>query len=271
MELENVELSEKVAQVVAMYGAKIVGVIALVFAAWLIAAYVRRLVRKGLRSAKFDETLTRFISNAVRWIILAVAGVSILGVFGVEATSFAALLGAAGLAIGLAFQGTLSNLAAGIMLLIFRPFKVCDVVEVGGVKGTVDEIDLFSTVIDTIDHRRVYVPNSSVFGSTIENYSHFKTRRVDVPFATDTYFDIVAVRREIEKRLATLPKIQDRPPPALFLKGLTFKATEWEIQAWCDTSEALAIRQLCLTMAREAIDVVRPTVIYPAGTGGGDD
>ena len=268
--MENEVLVSKISTMAAEYGGKIAGVLVLIFAAWVFAAYVRKMVRQGLRKAKFDETLTRFLSNAVRWLILAVAGISVLGVFGVEATSFAALIGAAGLAVGLAFQGTLSNLAAGVMLLVFRPFKVCDVVMVAGVKGTVDEIDLFSTVIDTIDHRRIYVPNSAVFGSTIENFSYFKTRRMDLIFSVETYFDVVAVRREIEKRLALLPLIPDRPAPVLILKELTSKTTDWEIQVWCNTTDTPDVRQTCLTMARESVDVVRPTVVYPGSVVGKD-
>jgi len=264
-------MSSKISELVLTYGPKIIGVLLLVFASWFAAAYVRKIVRKGLRTAKFDETLTRFISNAVRWLVLAIAGISILGVFGVHATSFAALIGAAGLAVGLAFQGTLSNLAAGVMLLIFRPFKVLDVVQVGGVKGTVDEIDLFSTIIDTVDHRRVYVPNSAVFGAIIENFSYFDTTRVDLVFSVDAAFDVGAIRKELEKLLGKIPLIRERPAPALVLKNLNFKMTEWEIQAWCNTSESAAIREKCLMMAREAIDVVRPSVVYPRHLNSVDD
>ena len=263
-------ISHTVAAAFATYGPKIIGVLFLVFVSWVIAAYARKFVRRGLLKTKFDETLTRFLSNLVRWLILALAGVSVLGVFGVEATSFAALIGAAGIAVGLAFQGTLSSLAAGIMLLIFRPFKVSDVVQVAGVRGTVYEIDLFSTIIDTVDHRRIYVPNSAVFGSIIENISHHKIRRMDVLFSVDPTLDVAALRREVEKRISSLPIIADRPVPVLLLKEVTYKSTDWEMQVWCRSDDAANVRCSCLAFAKEGIDLVLPDHLRSPGYNRGD-
>jgi small conductance mechanosensitive channel len=149
------------------YAVKIVGVIVVLFIAWIIAAWVARIATGALRKMKVDETLTRFVGKTARWAVLLLAILGCLGLFGVDVTSFAVVLGAMGLAIGLAFQGTLSNLAAGVMLLIFRPFKVDDVVSVGGVTGKVIEIELFSTILDTPDNRRMIMPNSAIFGAVI--------------------------------------------------------------------------------------------------------
>ena len=130
-------------------------------------------VIKGLEKTRFDETLTKFFAKIARWGVLALGVLSCLSIFGVETTSFAALIGAMGLAIGLAFQGTLSNFASGVMLLIFRPFKVGQFVKVGGEAGTINEIDLFTIALDTSDNRRIIIPNSKVFGATIENVRTF--------------------------------------------------------------------------------------------------
>lgn len=172
------------------YGTRVVGVFVLLFAAWIVSKWTRRLVVKALEKARFDLTLTRFFGNLSKWAILIMAALTALGVFGVETTSFAAVIAAGGLAVGLAFQGTLSNFASGVMLLVFRPFKVGDVVTVAGLLGIVQEIDLFNIKVDTPDNRRIILPNSSVFGSTIENITHHERRRADVPVGVEYRADI---------------------------------------------------------------------------------
>ena len=122
-------------ELIANYAARMIGVLVLLFVAWLVSTWVRRITVRGLEKASFDPTLTKFFGSAARWAVLLLAGLACLGVFGVQTTSFAALIGAGGIAIGLAFQGTLSNFAAGLMLLIFRPFKVGQSISVAGQKG----------------------------------------------------------------------------------------------------------------------------------------
>ncbi len=161
-----------------------VAVLVVLVVAWLLSMWVRRLIHAALTRAKFDATLTKFFAQAARWAILVAAVLIAMRIFGIEATSFAALIAAMGLAIGLAFQGTLSNFAAGVMLLTFRPFKVGDVVEVAGELGIIDEIELFFTQMDTFDNRRVILPNSQIFGNTIENLSHHQVRRADFNVGT---------------------------------------------------------------------------------------
>ena len=173
-------LSESTIALVTGYAVKVGGVLIALFIANLIAGAVAGTIDKRLTKAKFDATLTRFFAKFVRWAILIMAVLACLGVFGIETTSFAAVIGAAGLAVGLAFQGTLGNFAAGIMLLVFRPFKVGDAISAAGVVGSVQAIDLFATTLDTADNRRLIVPNGALFGATIDNINHHPVRRCDV-------------------------------------------------------------------------------------------
>ena len=158
------ELKEEYVTLAIEYGTRVVGVLVVLFIAWLGAGWVGRTVLRSLERARFDSTLSRFLAKISRWAILLFTVLSCLSMFGIQTTSFAAVIGASALAIGLAFQGTLSNFASGAMLLLFRPFKVGDVVNVAGHTGTVFEIDLFSTTLDTPDNRRIILPNSKVYG-----------------------------------------------------------------------------------------------------------
>ncbi|TNF61919.1 MAG: mechanosensitive ion channel, partial [Deltaproteobacteria bacterium] len=158
------------------YGPKVLGVLLALFFAWVIASWTERGVRAGLERRNFDATLTRFFAKLARYVILVGAVLGCLGVFGIQTASFAAVLAAAGFAIGLAFQGTLGNFSAGVMLLVFRPFKVGDFVEVSGETGTCEHIDLFTCEFRTLDNKKLIIPNGAVFGSTITNYTGYDIR-----------------------------------------------------------------------------------------------
>jgi small conductance mechanosensitive channel len=172
------------------------------------------------------------LSKLVRWAILLLAALTCLNKFGVETTSFAALIGAAGLAIGLAFQGTLSNFAAGAMLLLFRPYKVGDEVNVAGYSGTVREIELFTTAIDTPDYRRIIVPNSSIFGAVIENVTHHPVRRFNVEVGTAYSADIDETRRVLERAIRTVAAVVANPEPAVVLLELGASSVNWSVRGW---------------------------------------
>ena len=147
----------------------LLGALALLIAIIWAAGWARKITQRSLDRSRLDRTLTRFAANLARYGVLVLGGLAVLSLFGISVASFAAILAAAAFAIGLAFQGTLSNFSAGVMLLTFRPFRIGDVVSVAGVTGKVVELELFSTHFDTPDNRRLVVPNSEVFGSTIEN------------------------------------------------------------------------------------------------------
>ena len=161
------------------YGLKVIGAILILLIGRVIANWAKGKVAYLLeRSGKVDQTLKGFLSSFVRYLVLIVTFLAVLSQFGIETTSVIAVIGAASLAIGLALQGTLSNVAAGVMLLVFRPFKVGDYVEAGGTAGTVKDIRLFFSELATPDNVQILVPNSQVWGTVVKNYSHHATRRV---------------------------------------------------------------------------------------------
>ncbi|MEM8947166.1 MAG: mechanosensitive ion channel family protein [Planctomycetota bacterium] len=238
-------------------------VLILLFVAWTISAWVSGIVARGLRRVKFDETLTKFSAKLVRWGILGIAGIMCLSHFGIETTSFAAVIGAAGLAVGLAFQGTLSNFAAGAMLLIFRPYKVGDVVNVAGNLGKVFEIELFTTAIDTFDNRRIIVPNSQIYGSVIENITYHSVRRFDVEVGTSYDADIDETRRVLERAFRAVPQIVADPEPAVVLGGLGASSVDWIVRGWATNDDYGTAKQELIRAVKMQLDAAEIEIPYP--------
>ena len=194
-------------------------------------------------------------------IILAV--LSCLQIFGVDTTSFAAVIAAAGFAIGLALQGSLQNFSAGVMLLAFRPFKVGDVVNVAGQTGVIESIALFTTSMDTFDNRRIILPNSEIFGSTIENISFHPTRRADVDVGTaydadiDKTWDLLKqVAESVEGRLP------DKGPDVI-LMGLGDSSVNWQLRVWAPASDFFPLKQRLTRDVKVALDNAGISIPYP--------
>lgn len=244
-------------------GMRIALAMIILFLALTVAGWVSATVRGSLNRLKFDATLSKFLAKLAWWGVVAIAAISCLSYFGVETTSFAALLGAAGFAIGLAFQGTLSNFAAGAMLLIFRPFKVGDVVNVGDQLGTIDEIELFTTTLDTFDNRRIILPNSAVFGSTIENITYHPIRRVDVAVGAAYDADIDRTRATLETAAAETPGALDSPEPAIILSELGASSVDWSVRVWAPTSDYLAVKQALIRAVKIQMDREKIGIPFP--------
>ncbi|MCI5071886.1 mechanosensitive ion channel [bacterium] len=245
------------------YGVKILLAIGLLFIGWMLSLWARNTIKKVLGRTAIDLTITKFIASIVRYLVLGLILLSCLNVFGIKTTSIAAMLGAAGLAVGLALQGTLSNLAAGFMLLLFRPFKVGDFIEAGGESGTVEEIQIFSTVLRNISNVKITVPNSNVFGSTIKNYAGFETRRVDVEVGVSYTADMDATRKALEEAIAkTKLGLQD-PAPQVVLSGLGDSAVNWKVRIWCDVKDYWALHEDMLYQVKTALDAAKIEIPFP--------
>lgn len=245
------------------YGVKIAGVLALLVGAWIVAAWIGAMVRRTCTKARLDLTLAKFFGKLAKWTVLIATFIACLGAFGVQTTSFAALIGAAGLAVGLAFQGTLSNFASGVMLLTFRPFKVGDVVNIAGHTGKVDEIELFTTRIITGDNRLIIVPNTAIFGSTIENITAMPTRRVDVAVGTDYSADLDATRAVLEKVIADYDGKLDEPESVVFLAELGASSIDWQVRVWAKTDDFWAVRQEVTRRTKMALDEAGIGIPFP--------
>lgn len=246
-----------------VYGLPAIKALLLLALAWLVAGWMKRSTHRALVRAKFDLTLTKFLATLVRWTVLVLAIVGILGMFGFQTASFAAVIGGSALAIGLALQGSLSNMAAGVMLLTFRPYKVGDYINAGGVSGTVNEIELFTTTLDTPDNRRIIVPNGSVFGATIENVTHHPTRRVDVGVGVAYTADIDRTREAL-LRVAT--EVEGRLPeqdPVVYLSGLGASSVDWVIRVWTNTGDFWAVKERLTRSVKYALDEAGIGIPFP--------
>ena len=195
-----------VVELVSTWGVRVVGAVAVLLVGRWIAGRLRRTSTNALRRSSVDATLVPFVSSLVYYLILSVVVVAVLGIFGIPTASLIAVLGAAGLAVGLALQGTLSNFAAGVMLLLFRPFHVGDFVEVGGVAGSVQSVGVFTTELHTPDNVLIIVPNSEVFGRTIKNYAANDTRRNDLTVGWGLRFDLTRrIKEALEVAGCSIP------------------------------------------------------------------
>jgi len=237
--------------------------IVLIIAVIFTAGWIKRLTLKACRKADVEETLARFLSNMVRYLVLFAGGIAILGTLGIETTSFAAVLAAAGFAIGMALSGMLGNVAAGVMLLFFRPFKVGDVVSAGGVTGKVTEIGLFTTAFDTPDNRRIIVPNGSVFGGTIENVSFHDTRRVAISVGTDYGADIDKTREILLAAAKATPDILQDPEPAIVLTGLGGSSIDWSVRVWVNAGDFWPVTDQLTRDVKVALDNAGIGIPFP--------
>ena len=239
----------------------------ILIAGWVAARWISRWVHDLIdRSHYIDDTLKPLISNFARYGILAITVVAVLTQFGVQTTSLIALLGAAGLAIGLALQGTLSNVASGVMLLILRPFRVYEKIKVGDIAGTVREIGLFRTEIVTDDGTFVSIPNATLFSGTIVNASRETTRRTHFTVEIDRSESIDAVQKNILEALAREPLVLKAPAATVEVDMLGPISTTLTVQAWVRNSGYLATLSDIKKRVREALqgaDVSAPVPVAP--------
>lgn len=241
----------------------IVVAIVLIVVVLLVAGWARKLTIKATTKARVELTLAKFFGNIVKWAIMVMGAVTILQTFGVEATSFAAVLAALGFAIGLALSGTLGNVAAGVMLLVFRPYRVGDVINVNGVTAKVDEIELFTTTFDTPDKRRIIMPNSSIFGSTIENVSHHPTRRVDVAVGTAYDADIDKAREVLMEAARNVEGRLPEEEPVVYLGGLGGSSIDWSVRVWVNSADYWAVKDRLTRDVKYALDKADIGIPFP--------
>ena len=256
--LKSFDFNQLVPLALNLLGAIVVLIITLYLAKW-----GKKLTHKALEKAKVDTTLVKFFANLTKYIILILGGLAVLGLFGIPIASFAAILAAVGFAIGLALQGTLSNFSAGVMLLLFRPFKVNDFVSVAGVLGKVVEIELFTTLLDTPDNRRIIVPNGSIFGATIENITYHETRRVDVNVGTDYSADLRETRKVLEGVINSAEGVHKDPAPQVYLMELGDSSINWVVRVWTDTPNYWALREQLTASIKNALDGASIGIPFP--------
>jgi len=234
MNLNFTAMTQTVTTMLTTVGLKILGAIAIwIIGRWLIA-FALRLIGGALTKQRIDPTLARYIHSATAALLNIVLVVAILGFFGVETTSFAALLAAAGVAIGMAWSGMLANFAGGVFLVILQPFKVGDFVTAAGVTGTVEEIGLFATIINTPDNVRTMVGNGKIFGDTIQNFSTNPYRRVELTAQLAHGVDPAAAVALLKPALAKLPNVIAEPAPDIEILTFNTMGAVLAVRPYCN-------------------------------------
>ncbi|NQU55867.1 MAG: mechanosensitive ion channel [Rhodospirillales bacterium] len=238
MEKNTLELISTLKDLALGYGLDIIGALVILIAGWVAAGWARRLTFGALgRIPRVDDTLKPILANSVRYVILAFVFVAVLARFGVETTSIIAVFGAAGLAIGLALQGTLSNIAAGVMLLLLRPFSVGEYVDAGGISGTVEEIGLFTTRIKTAGGLFLAAPNSSLWNSVITNYSRNSLRRIDLVVGIGYNDDLKGAMAELEALMNVDVRILKDPAAQVFTTELAENSVNLTLRCWVNSAD----------------------------------
>jgi small conductance mechanosensitive channel len=229
---EMEEILQKIYGYLAEYGLKILAALLIFIIGRWLAKVISKAVEKSLLKAKVDKIITKFVKNLTQVVILIFVIIAVLANLGVETAQFAVAIGAAGLAIGLALQGSLANFASGFLMIIFRPFKVGDLIEASGVLGRVEEIQLFNTILNTPDNIRVIIPNAQVTGSNILNYTTNGTRRVDLVIGVSYEDDLKRAKEVIEKVLAGDEKVLKNPAPTVAVSELGDSSVNFVVRPW---------------------------------------
>lgn len=238
MDAEKLQgLTEVLTALLTDYGLGVLGAIAILVAGRIASGVVGNLVGRGLRRASVDEAITRFTVSLTRAAVMVFAVVAALNAFGVQTTSFVAVLGAAGLAVGLALQGSLSNFAAGVLILLFKPFGIGDVVDAAGVKGKIVDIGILTTTMNTFDNQKIIIPNSSIMSGTITNVNAYDTRRVDLTAGIGYGDDIAKATEVFQRILKEHALVLDDPAPTIEVVSLGDSSVNFVVRPWVKTED----------------------------------
>ncbi|MCL4132965.1 UNVERIFIED_CONTAM: hypothetical protein GTU68_013824, partial [Idotea baltica] len=244
------------------YVLPVVSAILILIVGYFISSFVARICSSPIKK-NVDLTFGNFVKKLIFYALMLFILLGVLGMFGINVASFAAVIAAAGFAIGLAFQGTLSNFAAGVLLLVFRPFKVGHFVKVSDVSGTVAEINLFTTTFDTIDNRRIIVPNSDISGNTIENVSFHDVRRVDVNVGTAYGADIKKTREVLLDACKSCEGLLEDRDIQAYLVGLGDSAINWQVRVWTKAEVFWKVKEDLTELVKYKLDEAKIGIPFP--------
>ncbi len=231
------DIVSKVQQLAAAFGVKVVTALLILVIGHWVAKFLRNLMARVMANSRLDATLVKFVGSLVYFTLLTFVVLAALAQLGIQTTSFIAVIGAAGLAVGLALQGSLANFAAGVLMLIFRPFKVGDYIQGAGVEGVVEEIRIFSTLLVTLDNKVVISPNAKLPGDNITNFTGKENRRVDLAFAVSYGEDIDKVKRVVSGVLGKDARILKDPAPTVAVAGIEGGAVSFAVRPWVRTAD----------------------------------
>ena len=243
--------------------ARIITAIVILVVGWLVAKLLKGLVARVMERAKADATLVSFVSHLTYVALMVFVIIAALSRLGVQTTSFIAVVGAAGLAIGLALQGSLANFAAGVLLMIFRPIKAGDFVEVAGVTGKVDEIEIFTTTLTTPDNKKAIIPNAKVTGDNIINYTALGTRRVDMVVGVSYEADLKQAKQVLTDVLTSDERILDDPAPTVAVSELGDSSVNFVVRPWVQAADYWDVYFDTMQAAKERLDAEGISIPFP--------
>ncbi|WP_105900856.1 small-conductance mechanosensitive channel MscS [Vibrio gangliei] len=245
------------------YGVNIISALVILFIGNIVVKAISNSVSKVLEKKQMDQAVVHFIGSLVRYLLFVIVLIAALGRVGVETASVVAVIGAAGLAVGLALQGSLSNFAAGVLIVAFRPFKAGDYVEIGGTAGSVESIQIFQTILTTPDNKMVIVPNSSVIGGSITNYSRHATRRIDYVIGVSYKADLKKTKEVLAKVLAAEERLLKTPEPTIGVVALADSSVNFVVRPWVKTNDYWAVYFDLLQAIKEGLDEEGIEIPFP--------
>ena len=262
MDLENID-TEKWLDLGLEYGVKIIGAILI----WIIGSWIiKKLVKtstKLMDKAGYDKSLQSFLTNLVSWILKILLIITLLGTLGVPTTSFAAIIAAAGLAIGLALQGSLGNFAGGVLIMIFKPFRMGDLIEAQGEIGVVKQIEIFTTKLTGLSNKEIIIPNGALSNGNIVNYSTEGTRRVDLVFGVSYDADIKKTKEVLMNVLKSHPLVIDTPAPSVNVMELADSSVNFAVRPWCNVADYWTVYFDVTENTKAALDAAGIEIPYP--------
>lgn len=257
------QLLSKVWELLTIYGLKVIAALAIFLIGRIVAKGIRGLIQRMMRKANVDETLLRFVGNLAYIALLAFVIIAALSQLGIQTTSFIAILGAAGLAIGLALQGSLSNFAAGFLMIVFRPIRVGDYIEGAGVAGIVEEIQIFTTTLVTPDNKTVIIPNANLTNDNIINWTVKGTRRVDLVMGIGYEDDIDKARQVMAQVMDEEPLVLKDPAPQIALSELADSSVNFVVRPWAKASDYWKVYMILTEKIKKAFDANGISIPYP--------
>ena len=246
-----------------LYGVKVITALAIFIIGKWVAKKISAVVQNLLAKNAVDPAIQHFVGSLVSWVLLIFVVIAALGQLGIQTASFVAIVGAAGLAVGLALQGSLANFAAGVLILIFRPFKVSDFVEVAGVSGVVQRIQIFTTELHSPDNKKIIVPNGGIISGNITNYSANDTRRVDLVFGIGYGDDIDAAKAVLESVVAAEARVLTDPAPTVAVVELADSSVNLVCRPWVNTADYWDVYFNITEAAKKALDAKGISIPFP--------
>lgn len=262
MKFENID-TEKWIELAIEYGLKIIGAIAIwIIGSWIIKKILKA-TRKVMTKSSYEESLQKFLINLLSWGLKILLIITLLGTLGVPTTSFAAIIAAAGLAIGLALQGSLGNFAGGVLIMIFKPFKIGDVIEAQGEIGAVKQIEIFTTKLIGLSNKEIIIPNGALSNGNIVNYTTEGTRRVDLVFGVGYDSNIKITKEVLMTVLTTHPKVLQTPEPTVNVLALADSSVNFAVRPWCNAEDYWTVYFEVTENVKGALDAAGIEIPYP--------